>query len=558
MINPINPMQYGGGRCALCQSPGTLKTTCPLNPDPKTKPNPAKHPLAAAAQPKQASPAANKKSVKESVKVKVKAKAPEPVKVKAKAPEPVNVKAPEAVKVKATDKDEASSASAVGIQPLEEAYLTSAGRMRLKSQFKSVIRNKEVLQCLNNQLDQFIKLDKRLGSGSFGIVHAGSSSEQKFAVKQGRTSMDTVKNPWSKKTDWSEALILRDVIEPLIQNRVCPNLPLIYEAYTCKTCEFEGLVGGSKKKTIKPCLILMMELASGDLSKWFKTKPTVPELFNALFQILAGLYAIHKNGQVVNNDIKAENILYYNVKVTPGSYWVYNIMGKRYYIPNIGKLFVVNDFGVSRALSVDHHISFGEDYFSAGTRYYTIINNTVVPYESDMHNWNRSIFTHNGTLRVIRYIKLDKKEKLEPHTVNLNDAQKAVMRANGLPTDPMDPKFYSNSDIIPPVELISDVLDALSMFIGNMPRASQEGKHEDHGLPADIKQALNPYLQNIVKVINRNNVQPDSLMYTDIRNIHPSMVHAGYMINELFGSSTPKFDFKTRPSVGTPIEEYTI
>ena len=35
----------GGGNCTLCRSPGTNKSTCPLNPKAK-RPNPAKHPLA--------------------------------------------------------------------------------------------------------------------------------------------------------------------------------------------------------------------------------------------------------------------------------------------------------------------------------------------------------------------------------------------------------------------------------------------------------------------------------------------------------------------------------
>jgi chemotaxis protein histidine kinase CheA len=37
--------QQGGGKCSLCRSEGTNKTTCPLNPK-SSKPNPTKHPLA--------------------------------------------------------------------------------------------------------------------------------------------------------------------------------------------------------------------------------------------------------------------------------------------------------------------------------------------------------------------------------------------------------------------------------------------------------------------------------------------------------------------------------
>ncbi len=42
--------QYGGGNCSLCGSPGTTKSTCPLNPDAKN-PNPDKHPNASEAAP---------------------------------------------------------------------------------------------------------------------------------------------------------------------------------------------------------------------------------------------------------------------------------------------------------------------------------------------------------------------------------------------------------------------------------------------------------------------------------------------------------------------------
>ena len=37
--------QSGSGKCSICGSPGTSKSTCPLNPDAKN-PNPSKHPLA--------------------------------------------------------------------------------------------------------------------------------------------------------------------------------------------------------------------------------------------------------------------------------------------------------------------------------------------------------------------------------------------------------------------------------------------------------------------------------------------------------------------------------
>jgi len=48
--------QLGGGNCSLCGSPGTNKTTCPLNPS-AANPNPKKHPLAVGASAAAPSPA---------------------------------------------------------------------------------------------------------------------------------------------------------------------------------------------------------------------------------------------------------------------------------------------------------------------------------------------------------------------------------------------------------------------------------------------------------------------------------------------------------------------
>lgn len=43
-------MQYGGGKCSMCGSPGTNKSTCPMNPN-ASNPNRDTHPLAATVVP---------------------------------------------------------------------------------------------------------------------------------------------------------------------------------------------------------------------------------------------------------------------------------------------------------------------------------------------------------------------------------------------------------------------------------------------------------------------------------------------------------------------------
>jgi hypothetical protein len=561
--------QVGGGACSLCGSPGTNKSTCPLNST-ATKQDPAKHPLAAA---KQTSTSSSSLSLTSSSPLTLTSPAvktkPKAIKAKVKAKVQAKVTTPQAHPLTQTPvvqvqvHPQVNPQTQVQTQPetqtinLEEEYLTTSGRFKLKEQFLTFIKNKDVRQCLHNQLDKYISVGKRLGSGSFGIVYSATTpTQQRFAIKQGRTTMTSLKSPWSNKTDWTEALILRDIVQPLIKKRVCPNLPLLYETYVCPTCDFEDVQ--KKKTTTKPCLILMTELANGDLSSWLATKPSIPELYNALFQILAGLYSIHKNGQVCNNDVKAQNILYYNVKVIPGSYWVYNIFNKKYYIPNIGKLFIVNDFGVSLTLSPEFPRYLPEPrMYYLGTRSFMVIDKKIVPYESDDITQSRNIRFNNNSFRSVRRLNLDKTNKHPkvPIKARLTERQKQVMTEAGLPTDPMNLKFYSNSDILPPMELIYDTLDALSMFIGDIPRASQPENHDDFGVPQAFKQALMPYIERaMIKPILPHLADQ---YVSDLTNLHPATVHAGYMIDELFGSASPKFNFKT-PMAGAPIEEYTI
>lgn len=149
-------------------------------------------------------------------------------------------------------------------------------------------------------------------------------------------------------------------IKDIIDKNICPNLPYLIDTFICEECNFTFYGYGGKqfltKKDLekgprdynqkKPCVIYIMELATGnDFETWMQNPDTEHELYNALFQLMAGIHAIQIHGQVSNNDIKSLNILTYNV--TPGGYWKYIIQGQEYYIPNLGQLFIVNDFGVS-------------------------------------------------------------------------------------------------------------------------------------------------------------------------------------------------------------------
>lgn len=81
----------------------------------------------------------------------------------------------------------------------------------------------------------------------------------------------------------------------------------------------------------------------GDFYSWSKHKHSDELWYNALFQIMVGLLAIKRYFNMIHTDFHLGNILVN--KVTPGGYWVYKINGHNFYLPNLGFVFLLSDFG---------------------------------------------------------------------------------------------------------------------------------------------------------------------------------------------------------------------
>jgi hypothetical protein len=92
--------------------------------------------------------------------------------------------------------------------------------------------------------------------------------------------------------------------------------------------------------------------SSGDFSKWAQHQHSLDIWINALFQIFVGILAIQRYFNIVHTDLHIKNILVH--KVQPGGFWTYIIDKKRYYLPNLGYVFVLSDFGFSW---IPNHIS---------------------------------------------------------------------------------------------------------------------------------------------------------------------------------------------------------
>ena len=94
----------------------------------------------------------------------------------------------------------------------------------------------------------------------------------------------------------------------------------------------------------------------GDFHKWCKQKHSYEIWMNALFQITVGLYTIKKYFNMHHTDFHTGNILVHKVK--PGGFWIYEINNTKYYLPNLGFIFLLSDFGfawIPNKLFVEWH-----------------------------------------------------------------------------------------------------------------------------------------------------------------------------------------------------------
>ena len=487
----------------------------------------------------------------------------------------------------------------LGKLPPEKFYLTPQQRIWAAQNIEVVFKNVKkvnVKQCINGTnklLLDFIQLGKMLGSGSFGNVYeacapkpCSRADSYKFAVKLARVTQDELQNPFNANVPgWAEYLILHDILNPLVENGICINLPYLIETFTCDQCDFKDLLIGPGGGTNKfPCLIFLTELAQGGtLKDWFKRKDLKEDdWYNALFQMMAGIHAIQMYGQVWNYDVKSVNTLVYNV--TPGGYWKYTILGQDFYIPNRGYIIILNDFGVSSVFSPNYCYKYDEIFIgkSLGLRAAMIIDGKYSPFSatrtySELNGIEKSatnkiiwgdkdfnnVDDYCSNIESIQYktnsgfsiLVCDEPTKENPKVLDaeyiFTPEQIEFLKSKGIPTDTSEIDFYKHPDIIPPLEIRGDTQDSIRTFIGG-PRYSQGGSHpRPEAVPRSFRKLLEPYLFNNV-TDGRENIRK---CIGKIFTLDPAMDLAGYFIKDFYTKFYTKFNHQ--PS-GSPLATFTI
>lgn len=191
-------------------------------------------------------------------------------------------------------------------------------------------------------IDDKVQLFRRIGSeSSFGITYVCKALDDdvdKFACKI----------QINDKSSKLETYILKNITRfALEKNNI--HLPLMFCNIVCKNVprdddRFPRVLANADKKA-RSYSVTFNEVADGDFKRFIKKRDLSAELWhNAIEQIFMCIASFHSIG-LMHLDSHYGNFLYHKIK--PGGCFHYKINNTDFYIPNLGYLWVIWDFGVS-------------------------------------------------------------------------------------------------------------------------------------------------------------------------------------------------------------------
>ena len=397
---------------------------------------------------------------------------------------------------------------------LPDVFISIKNRIQYSKKISKILHNLKILPEWTQSPKNLFNMNL-IGKGCYGNIFESGYHSKKFAFKMTKIKLESIYN--TSFSCWHEVFFLENIFKPLITKKICPNIPLIYNSFTSNNCD---LILDDKKLT-SPAIITAIELANGNLKNFLQKNRKIEELYSCLFQIMAGLYTIQHYAQLMNFDIKKENILYYNI--TEGGYWCYIIRGKKYYVPNYGKLFIVNDFGISRIMSPKYQLYKNKEQktFRLGSRYAIVQNNKFIP----VHTINQ--IDENGSESKAEKIKWPKSISYgSEFRLDRKNGQIIQLKLSKKSQITFSYDFFEMSDIFPPFEFYNDTQDAIRMFIGGK-RTTQKGHHKVYSkLPLKFIEQLSEYVGKGESMKNR--------IFSD----EPSQVLACYFIESFFEKYT--------------------
>ena len=212
--------------------------------------------------------------------------------------------------------------------------------MEYRHNIKDINNLKNLDECKKQIYDK----NRFIGRGGQGSVFKIESE------KCGGIVLKTYHKKTNQDEIYKEVNVL-DRVKKIIDNNICPHFIYYYDFF--KTNENNDIIFN-----------IFMEYADGDLEKWVKTEHNMEEWKNLIFQFIIGVHVIQKYLKGFHSDLKPKNIFFKNIKKENG-YFEYSINEKKYYLKNIGTLFMLADYGHLQSTFFDSNKMSEEDILSS-------------------------------------------------------------------------------------------------------------------------------------------------------------------------------------------------
>ena len=221
----------------------------------------------------------------------------------------------------------------------------------MESVLPTIKLRKKTFDKFTNKFDlTTLQKQKLLGQGGQGKVYSyckarkSINAQNCMAVKKIYIESQQSKyiiDPFSKRALLHSTFIelaSMKLINEIILAKVCPNFIL---NYTWQSKSRTGICDDLYPNVI----YFFNEYISNSqtFTEWIKENHTQDELYNAYFQIIYSIYTLQLRLNMTHLDLHSDNIIVQKVK--PGGYWEYTIHNDTYYVPNMGYIFYINDFG---------------------------------------------------------------------------------------------------------------------------------------------------------------------------------------------------------------------
>ena len=216
----------------------------------------------------------------------------------------------------------------------------------------NIQQRKKIFTLFTKRLEKdqdfkFLNKKNILGEGGQGKVYRYCLSKpsknctavKKIYLKEKQSKY--VEDPYDKRA-LRESIFIElasmKLTNEIILQKICPNFILNYywiykersgicdDIYPISSYFFNEFIDNSDIYT-----------------EWVKRHHSIDEWYNAYFQITVAIYTLQRHLNMIHLDLHSDNIIVR--RVNPGGHWTYIIDNKKYYLPNLGFILYINDFG---------------------------------------------------------------------------------------------------------------------------------------------------------------------------------------------------------------------